>query len=344
MEQRIAVGLLGLGTIGTSHARALHELRERAALVAYSGGDHRRVAEAGWPDATAREVEDLVADDEVDVVAVCSPSGAHAAHARAALEAGKHVVVEKPLALSVADAEAIIADADRRSLTVSVISQRRLEPEVRAVKEALDAGRLGRIHLATTQVHWWRDESYYTAAAWRGDPARGGGSLLNQGVHNVDLLHWLAGPAAAVTAQSATLAHDTDAEDTTVATIRFASGALGLVSTSTATPPGDPATLTLHCGRGVVEIGQGEIRRWDVDGVPAPSVGAEGEGIGVGASDPTAIGIAGHVQQWADVLTAISDREPATITGRDGAGTVRLLEAITTAARTGRLVIPEELR
>src|SRR5699024_4945985 len=148
--------------------------------------------------------------------------------------------------------------------------QSRLEPEVIAVRRALEAGTLGAVRLATTHVHWWRDEDYYAAAAWRGDPAGGGGSLMNQGVHNVDLLQWLAGPVESVTAQQATLAHDSSAEDTTVATVRFTGGALGLISTTTATPPGSPATLTLYCERGVVEIGQGEITRWDVDGVPAP--------------------------------------------------------------------------
>src|SRR5699024_3137744 len=151
--------------------------------------------------------------------------------------------------------------------------------------------------------------------------AGGGGSLMNQGVHNVDLLRWLCGPVAAVTAQYATLAHSMDAEDTTVATLRFASGALGMISTSTATPPGSPATVTLHSDRGVAELGQGEILRWDVDGVPAPT---SASGIGSGAADPTAIGIAGHVQQWRDVLEAIDIGRPAAITAADGAETLRL--------------------
>ena len=167
---------------------------------------------------------------------------------------------------------------------------------------------------------------------------------MNQGVHNVDLLRWLAGPVDSVTAQSATLAHQPGAEDTTVATVRFKSGALGLISTSTATPPGTPATLTLHCERGVVEIGQGELRRWEVEGVPAPTIGSDGEGVGVGASDPAAIGIAGHVQQWADILEAMREQRDSSIPGRDGAETVRLLDALTTAAASGRTVVMDELR
>ena len=343
MHTVIGVGLIGPGTIGRSHARALDALRDRTELRAFSGGDAAAAAEAGWPDAVQAPPEELITRDDVDVVAICSPSGVHAEQALAALEAGKHVVVEKPLALTAADADRIVGLAAERGLTVSTISQRRLEPEVIAVRRALEAGTLGAVRLATTHVHWWRDEDYYAAAAWRGDPAGGGGSLMNQGVHNVDLLQWLAGPVESVTAQQTTLAHDSPAEDATVATVRFTSGALGLISTTTATPPGSPATLTLHCERGVVEIGQGEITRWDVEGAPAPQIGTDGEGIGVGASDHTAIGLAGHIQQWSDIVAAIAEGRDPAITAADGAATVRLIDAITTAARTGRLTTLKEL-
>src|SRR5699024_4324351 len=138
-------------------------------------------------------------------------------------------------------------------------------------------------------------------------------------------------------------APDASAAGTPVATGRFPGGAPGLTSTTTATPPGAHATLTLHCERGVVEIGQGEITRWDVDGVPAPQGGTDGEGIGIGAADPTAIGLTGHIQQWGDILAAIAEGRDPPITAADGAATVRLIDAITTAARTGRLTTLKEL-
>lgn len=341
MPHPFGVGLLGLGTIGTSHARALDALRDRAQLIAYSGGSPARAAEAGWPSAEQRAAAEVLADDRIDLVALATPSALHAQQALDALDAGKHVVVEKPLAMTSEDAELVVERATRRGLQIAVMSQRRLEPEVVALREAIEAGQLGAIRLATTHVHWWRDPSYYEDAPWRGE-ANNGGSLLNQGVHNVDLLNWLAGPVQSVTAQQGTLAHATEAEDTTVATVRFTSGALGLISTSTATPPGSPATLTLHCERGVVEIGQGEILRWEVDGVPAPRIEPAADTIGVGASNPNAIGIAGHIQQWDDVLTALATQSTPSITGRDGADAVRLLDALTTAAATGRLVTLQE--
>lgn len=340
MSNEVGVGILGLGGIGLTHARAVRELAPDLRLRAFSGGSAAQVKEAGWSEAVQVEPDELASTPGVDVVAVCSPSELHAQHTMAALHAGRHVVVEKPLALEVSDAEQIVALATERDAVAAVISQRRLEPEYAALQEALASGALGQIRLATTQVHWWRDEAYYQAAPWRTAMAGGGGSLMNQGVHNVDLLRWLCGPVAEVTAQYGTLAHAMDAEDTTVATLRFASGALGMISTSTATPPGSPATVTLHTDRGVVELGQGEVVRWDVDGVPAPT-GASG--IGSGAADPRAIGIAGHVQQWRDVLTAIRTGAAPVVSAADGAETVRLLCAVYRAAETGRTVRPEEL-
>lgn len=342
MQQRIGVGVLGLGSIGTSHARALQHLSDLAHLVAYSGGNSERAAEAGWPQAEQLAPEDLLTHPGVDVVTICSPSDGHGPQAIAALRAGKHVVVEKPLALTVTEAERVVALAADSRRVLSVISQRRLEPEYAAVKEMLTTGQLGQVRLATTHVHWWRDDDYYAAAPWRSQMDAGGGSVMNQGVHNIDLLNWLCGPVGRVTAQYATLGHDIDAEDTTVATVQFTSGALGLISTSTATPPGAPATVSIYTDRGTIELGQGEVLRWDVD-APNPAAMHEDTGPASGASDPAAIGVAGHVTQWRDVLAAITEGREPQITGQDGAQTVRLMAAIYHAARTGTAVAPEEL-
>ena len=342
MQQRIGVGVLGLGSIGTSHARALQQLSDQAHLVAYSGGNPERAADAGWPHARQVSPEELLDYPGVDVVAICSPSDAHGAQTIAALTAGRHVVVEKPLALTVAEAERAVALAEDSGRVLSVISQRRMEPEYAAVKKMLTSGGLGRVRLATTHVHWWRDDDYYAAAPWRSQMNAGGGSVMNQGVHNIDLLNWLCGPVGRVTAQYATLGHDMDAEDTTVATVQFTDGALGLISTSTATPPGSPATVTIHTHRGTIELGQGEVLRWDID-APNPAAATDDAGPASGAADPAAIGVAGHVSQWGDVLAAITEGHEPLITGRDGAQTVRLMCALYEAARTGRAIAPEEL-
>lgn len=339
--KRIGVGIIGLGGIGAIHARALAELGERVRLVAYSGGGPDGAAPAGWPEARRVAHAEVARQDGVDVVAICSPTQTHAALALAALEAGRHVVVEKPLAVTVAEAEAVARLAEERGLLVSMVSQRRFEPEHLHLRRLLASGELGQLRLASTEVHWHRDDAYYAAAPWRTSMSGGGGSLMNQGVHNVDLLRWLCGPVESVTAQYGTLAHDMEAEDTTVATVRFTSGALGLISTSTATPPGSPATITLRLSTGVVELGQGTVDRWEVGEVPAPA-GSSRE-ISSGAAAPLAIGHAGHLNQWRDIVSALDNGTPPAVGARDAVETVRLLCAVYEAARTGREVRPADL-
>lgn len=335
----IGVGIVGLGGIGMMHARALQALGDRVRLVAFSGG-----ASAGSQDLAVRSAERLAPDDviahpEVDVVVVCTPSGTHAALALTALRAGRHVVVEKPLALTVGDALRVAQAAHERGLAVSMIAQRRLEAEHVALRRAIADRALGELRLAATHVHWYRDDDYYRVAGWRSTTAQGGGSLMNQGVHNVDLLRWLCGPVESVTAQSGTLAHPIDAEDATVATLRFTSGALGVVTTTTATPPGFPATIALYGSRGSVELGQGTVRRWDVPGVPAPRV----TGVASGAADPLAIGYAGHLAQWTRIVSALETSAPVPVGVDDALATVRLLCAIQMAAASGVAVRPADL-
>jgi len=336
----LGVGLVGLGGIGAMHARALAELPGRARLVAVSGS-----GTPGTGPVPARlPPHEVIAHPDVDVVAICTPSHTHAALALAALEAGRHVVVEKPLALDVGDALRVARAAHDRGLSVSMIAQRRLEPEYRALARAVTDAALGDLRLAVTQVPWHRDDGYYRAAPWRAAPGRGGGSLMNQGVHSVDLLRWVCGracgPVESVTAQAGTLAHDVAVEDTTVATLRFASGALGVLTTTTATPPGFPATLAVYGSQGSAELGQGAVLRWDVPGVPPPSAAASPTS---GAADPLAIGHTGHLAQWARIVDALEAGTPVPVGVDDAVETVRLLCAIEEAAASGRAVRPADL-
>jgi predicted dehydrogenase len=336
---RSRVGIVGLGSIGRTHARVLSELSDEAAVVAASGGSPAALVELGLDSTAHLSPGELLTHPDVDIVAIASPSGAHGQQALTALRAGKAVVVEKPLAVDAGTAEEIVRLGEQRALMVAVIAQRRLEPQNVAVKRLLDAGALGRPLLGETFVHWHRDDAYYAHAAWRTSLADGGGSLMNQGLHNLDLLHWLLGPVSAVTGQYATLGHSIGAEDTTVATLRFASGALGVAATSTATRPGDPARLTVFTSTGVLEITHTEISRWEFDGVPRP---AQVSGVAAGSSDPAAIGDAGHLDQWRDILGAFRDGHDPAVTGRDGLRAVQLLCGIYEACRTGRAVtIPE---
>ncbi|MBM7788176.1 Gfo/Idh/MocA family protein [Tenggerimyces flavus] len=331
---RTRVGILGLGSVGRTHAKALARLADQAELVAVSGGASTDLTELGWPDAERTSHDALLERSDLDLVAICGPSALHAEQAIRALKAGSDVVVEKPLALTVKDAKAVAATAKETGRQVSVVSQRRLEPQNQYLKVKLDAGELGTPILGEAFLHWHRDDAYYAHAPWRSKQNEGGGSLFNQAVHNVDLLTWLLGPVAEVTAQYGTLGHaGLDTEDTTVATLRFASNALGVVVSTTATKPGDPARLVVYTSKGTIELANAEVTRWDIPGVPPPPTPSTAKS---GASDPAAIGVIGHETQWRDVLAAFRDGRPPAVTAEAGLATVRLLCAIYEAADSGR--------
>ncbi|GAA5002911.1 Gfo/Idh/MocA family oxidoreductase [Actinopolymorpha pittospori] len=337
-QLRRRVGLVGLGSIGVTHARVLALLRDEVDLVVVSGGSGVDLAELGWPEAARARPEEIVGRDDLDIVVLCGPTPTHAPQTVAALAAGSNIVVEKPLALDVAAAQEVAWAAARAGRQVSVMAQRRLEPHHRHVKRLLDAGKLGRPILGETFVHWHRDDAYYTESPWRARMESGGGSVMNQAVHNIDLLQWFLGVPVEVTAQYDTLGHDRDllrAEDTAVATVRFASGALALVASSTAIRPGDPARLALFTSRGSIELQGVEVTRWDVPGVPPPPPAT---GPASGAQDPAAIGLDGHVAQWRDVLDALREGRPPAIDVTEGVRTVRLLCAIYAAGATGQAV------
>lgn len=334
----LKIGLVGLGSIGDVHARALHDV-PGTVLMAFSGGDADAAANCGWPEAAHVGHGDVAQRDDVDVVVLCSPTSTHAQLAMAAARAGKHVVVEKPIALSVADAVAIAELQRSEGVLIAGVSQRRLEPEYARVKSLLDDGHLGEIRMAATEVHWVRDKAYYDVAAWRRSQAEGGGALMNQGFHNVDLLRWLCGPAESVTAHYATLANDMDAEDTIVSTVRFESGALATISISTATPPGRPATLSLLTSSGAIRLGQGAVEVWDVPDVPAPQAGAAVSG----AKDPLAIATVGHVTWWRDFVECLREGRAYDGDAVDAELTIRLLCGIYEAADQQRTIHLEDL-
>lgn len=340
MSAPVRVGILGLGSIGRTHAAALSRLDGAAQVVAASGDSAAALAEAGWPAAEhMTDAQELAARSDLDIVLVATPSDLHAGHAAAAIDAGHDVVVEKPLATSTADAAALLRLAEERGRTVYPVAQRRLEPQHRHIRAQLDAGTLGHPVLGEIFVHWHRDAAYYAAAPWRSRmPA--GGSLMNQGLHSVDLLSWFLGPITAVTAQTATLGNGGEAEDTATVTLEAASGALGVAVTTTAAPPGDPAVLSLRTTSGVIELAHTDVVRWEVGEAPPPPSTSS---AGAGSADPAAIGLAGHVDVWRDVLDARAAGRPPSVRAVDGWRTVALIDAAYRSARTGtRVTVPSD--
>lgn len=332
-------GLIGAGMIGQMHAEVVKQLpgAHLAAVTALPVEAARRFAtEHGC--AACGSVEELLARPDVDIVTIGTPSGLHPEQAVASARAGKHVLVEKPLAVSLAGADAAIATAREAGVKLGVVSQRRFDPPCRAMKEAAERGDFGKLVLVNGFVKYFREPSYYSTSNWRGTWALdGGGALINQGIHAVDLVRWLGGPVKSVTGFARTLSHDIEVEDTASATIEFHSGAIGCLQSTTSASPGLFLTVEALGDKGSAILKDSDLVFWKTESSGHPPT-EDGPKTGSGSRDPMAFSAAGHLAQFADFLEAITqDREPL-VTGADGRNTLELVLAVYEASRTGRVV------
>jgi UDP-N-acetyl-2-amino-2-deoxyglucuronate dehydrogenase len=342
--EEIGFAIIGAGMVARYHAAAI-ERTPGARLVAICRSDPARAEETatqfGVP--CLADYMALLARDDVDAVCICTPSGLHAGQTIAAARAGKHVLVEKPIALTLADADAMIGACAQAGVWLGVALQRRTEPEFQRLQAAIAAGELGRLVLGSISMPYLRAQSYYDSADWRGTWALdGGGALMNQGIHLVDLLLWLIGDAAEVRATAATLMHAIEVEDCVTATLRFVNGALGGIVATTAAAPGFPHRVEIYGDRGGVQIEGEQIVRWEGGGAQELRIETrhpQGQPVAAGAgASPTGIGAIGHTRLLADFVAAIRDKRDPLAPGREGRRSLALVLAIYEAARTGRAV------
>ena len=345
-SQSFGFGVVGCGMISSFHARAIAELRGARLVACFDAVPAAADRFAATHQCRAYySLVDMLKNDDVHIVTVGTPSGAHLEPAVAAAKAGKHVIVEKPLEITLSRCDKIIAACKKSGVVLSAIFPARFHRSSIALKRAVEEGRFGRLTLAEAYVKWYRSQAYYDSGAWRGTwELDGGGALMNQAIHNVDLLTWLAGPVAEITAYTATLAHERIAvEDTAVATLKFKSGALGVIEASTAAYPGYLKRLELHGSEGSAAMEEEDVVAWDfakkgrADAAMKKQM-AERVSGGGGASDPAAIGHHGHALQFADVLEAIREGRAPAVDGAEGRRSVEIILAIYKAAETGRPV------
>jgi predicted dehydrogenase len=342
----IGFGIIGCGMISNFHARAIADTRGALLAACFDtiAPAADRLAESTGSKAYYR-LEEMLADPAVDVVTIATPSGAHLEPAVKAARAGKHVIVEKPLEITLSRCDKIIDACREAGVVLSTIFPSRFHDSSRQLRKAVDQGRFGRLTVGDAYVKWFRTQQYYDSGAWRGTwELDGGGALMNQAIHNVDLLLWLMGPAVEVRAQTGLLAHERIAvEDVAVATIRFANGALGVIEASTAIFPGYLKRLEIHGSAGSAMMEEEDLVKWDF---AKPKSGdkaiqekmAQRKSGGGGAADPAAIGHHGHAKQFADVLKAIKSGASPSIDGPEGRRSVELILAIYKSAETGRAV------
>jgi predicted dehydrogenase len=337
----LGFAIVGTGMIAGYHAQAIQQTpgARLVAVVSRTPEKGRAFAERYAVPVLVDSVEQAVARDDVHAVTVTTPSGAHLDPALTSIRAGRHVIVEKPLETTPARVDRLLAAASEQRVKLAGIFQGRFGAGARRVKAALDAGRFGRLVLASAYVKWYRSAEYYTTP-WKGRwELDGGGALMNQAIHGVDLLQWFAGLPEEVTGwMTRRVHHGIEADDTTVASLRFPSGALGTIEATTATWPGWSRRIELCGEHGAVCLEDDRITRWDfarAEPGDERAVDAAGDALGSGAAVASGISIEGHLRQLADFVDAIrQDRAPA-IDGHEGRKAVALVHAIYESARRG---------
>ena len=346
---RIRFAVVGAGVIGKVHAKALTELPDLAELVAVVDADADRaqaLADAHGVAVATTDLAAVLARDDVDAVCICTPSGLHADGAVAALEAGKHVVVEKPLDVSLEAADRVI-DAEKRSgKTVAVISQHRFDRSTEKLLDAVRAGHLGTITSAIASHAWWRGQTYYDSGEWRGTWALdGGGAIMNQTVHTINLLITAVGTPVEVFAYTACLAHERiEVEDTAVAVVKFASGALGIIHGTTACYPGLDASLRVLGSKGSAVISDDALVFFHETVGAAPEI-ERSEAMGANQvtdddklePEDLVLGRA-HRRQLADFIEAVTEGRPPRVGTADARTSIAVILAMYESAATGRPV------
>ena len=347
--KKLGYAILGLG-IGMAHAEAA-AASEFADLVAACDIDRARLDKfaALYPDATLYEdFEELIADDRVDIISICLPSAMHADFAIRAMEAGKHVLVEKPLDITYERAMLIEEARLRTGVTVGVVHQNRFNLNMYPIKDAVDSGRLGKLVLGTFAVKWYREQSYYDRGGWRGTwEMDGGGSLMNQAVHTVDLMHWLMGDVESVTSTMGIYNHNIKTEDLTASLIKFKSGATATFVSTTCAYPGISTEIMLYGTGGSIEADADMIKTWklrepiddDMDEDDEEQMMVERYGRGnreAAKREPEKL--YGHRHVVEDMILAVRDGRPPEVTPLEAAYSVRIVNAVYESAKTGKPV------
>jgi len=332
------VALVGCGRISRTHFDAIAAV-EGLAVTGVCDVVEARAREAGErlgvPWFTAYET--MLRDAPADAVTIATPSGLHARQGVLAARAGKHVISEKPMAITLASADELVRACDEAGVYLFVVKQNRLNAPVQLLRRAIEKGRFGRIYLANTTVRWTRPQSYYDQAPWRGTWEFDGGAIMNQASHYVDLLQWLVGPVESVMAKTATLARKIEAEDTGIAVLRFRNGAIGCIEVTMLTYPKNlEGSLTILGEKGTAKIGGmavNAVEHWDFAEPDADDALV----AATGANPPTVYGY-GHQGYYRNVLAVLRGESKPETDGRGGRKSLELILGIYESARTGREV------
>lgn len=346
MGEKLGFGFIGAGAIANFHARAV-AASNGGALVGVASrrlGTAQAFAQEHGIGFATDDVRELLKQPGLDAVCITTPSALHLEPALAAIRARKHLMIEKPLDSTVEGTDHILDEAAKAGVRVGSIFQARFSEGARTLKAAVDAGRFGRMVLASCYVKWNRTTDYYTG--WKGRIAEdGGGAVINQAIHGVDLLQWFAGMPVEVFAWSTRRVHRIESEDTAVAALKFGSGAFGTIEASTALWPGSARRIEICGEHGSAVMEDDDITRWEFrvarPGDDAIRAARETSAKGSGAANPMAINFAGHLRQIQDFIDGIREQRPFFIEGAEARKAVALVRAIYDSADCGQPVRPD---
>jgi len=338
-QKPLGFGIIGTGAIAGMHAAAINACEGSELVAVLSSSESRaKLAADKFKVSADYEIDKFLSRNDIDVVCICTHSGNHLEPAMAAAKVGKHILLEKPIEVSTERADLLINSCEEAGVKLGVIFQNRLKPGYLKLKEAVKAGKIGKLLLGTAAINWYRDPSYYSSSSWKGTKeGDGGAALINQGVHTIDLLLDIMGDAEAVYGQVKTMVHKIEGEDLATAIVNFKNGALGSITGGTSLYPGNPERLEIYGENGNIILEGGKIVTWNIKGeetavIPGTDIG------GSGASDPMAIDFKLHQGQIEDMVNAIRNNSKPVVTGQDAKRSLALILGIYRSSQENKKV------
>lgn len=338
MRRKIGFGIIGTGAITAKHAAAIDELEGAELVAVCSSSDERAEAAADKYKVTAyADVKEFLTHPGMDVVCICTGSGHHLEPAIEAAKKGKHLFIEKPIEINLERADQIIKACREIGVKLGVVYQNRFSDDYIKLRRAVADGKLGNFLMGNAHINWFREESYYSSSAWKGTlQGDGGGAMINQGIHTIDLLMDIMGDAVSVFGQVKTVLHPIEGEDLGAAVVNFKNGGLGNITAGTSLYPGYPERLEIYGSKGSVVLSAGKILHWNIKGEES---GYTSESVEEkGTSDPMAIGHQLHLSQYRDFVEAIWEERDPEVTGEMARKSLELIRGIYESSERGEVV------
>jgi predicted dehydrogenase len=339
-------GIIGAGAIADLHAKSVSEINNAKLIGAFDIDDKKLKAFGDkYKCLVYNNIDDLLHNDNIDIICICTPSGLHLEPALQAIEYGKHCIIEKPLEVTLERCDQIIDAARKKGVLIEGIFPSRFYPVNQEIRKSIEENRFGRLVIGDAYVKWYRSQEYYDSVKWRGTwKFDGGGALMNQSIHSVDLLQWYMGPVRSVQALTSLIGHiNIEVEDTSVAILKFANGALGVIEGSTAIYPGSYKRIEILGTEGSAVLEENKLIAWkflreterdcDIRRIHSGSPDSGG-----GVSDPMAINYLGHKYQIEDMISSLDAGHETLVTGEEARKSVEIILSIYESARTGKQV------